>query len=82
MADLEFSATVKTAKEKITHVSDTGATDATYEITFEAQLTRKDFLRLARAKLRKDDVLLTLDVGDFQMSLDDLWDKGPASEGP
>ena len=80
MADLEFRATVKTAKEKITHVSDTGGTDAAYEITFEAQLTRRDFLRLARAKLRNDELLLSIDVGDFQMSLDDMWDKGPASE--
>ena len=82
MADLELSATVKTAKEKITHVSDTGGTDAVYEVTFEATLNRRDFLRLARAKLRKDDLLLSIDVGDFQMSLDDMWDKGQASEGP
>ena len=81
MADLEFRATVKKATETITHVSDAGAADALYEITFEAQLTRRDFLRLARAKLRKDDMLITVDAGDFQMSLDDLWDKGSATEG-
>lgn len=82
MAELEFRSTVKSAKEKITHVSDTGGTDASYEVTFEAQLDRRAFLRLVRAHLHKDDVLLSLDVGDFQMSLDDMWDKGPASEGP
>ena len=82
MADMEFSATVKTVKEKITHVSDTGGTDAVYEVTFEATLIRRDFLRLARAKLRKDILLLSIDVGDFQMSLDDMWDMGPAAEGP
>lgn len=80
MADLEFRATVKKATEKITHVSDTGGTDADYEVTFEASLTRRDFLRIARAKLRKDDLLIRIDVGDFQMSLDDLWDKGPATD--
>lgn len=82
MSELEFRATVKSAKEKITHVSDTGGTDALYEVSFDAQLDRRSFLRLVRAHLRKDDVLISLDIGDFQMSLDDLWDKGPATEGP
>ena len=76
MPDLEFRATVDKATETITHVSDTGGTDATYKVTFAAQLTRRDFLRLCRAKLRNDDLLLRIDVGDFQMSLDDMWDKG------
>ena len=80
MADLEFRGNVKNAKEKITHVSDTGGVDATYEITIDVQLDRKGFLRLARAKLRGDDILFRLDVGDFQMSLDDLWDRGPATD--
>ena len=83
MASLEINGRVKSAKEKITHVSDSGGTDSVCEITFEVQgMHRRDFLRLVRARLLKDDVLLTLDLSNFQMSLDDMWDKGPATEGP
>ena len=42
---------------------------------------RRDYLRLARAELRGDDLLLALDVANFQMSLDDMWNKGPTQEG-
>ena len=79
MPNLEIAGTVKAAKEKITHVSDTGGTDSVCEITFELHLERRDFLRLVRSQLRKDELLLNIDVGAFQMSLDDMWDKGPAS---
>ena len=81
MASLDISAKVKSAKEKITHVSDAGGTDSVCEITFEAHLDRRDFLRLVRAKLRGDDVLLSLDLANFQMSLDDMWDQGYTQEG-
>ena len=39
------------------------------------------WLGLARAKLRGDDVLLSLDLANFQMSLDDMWDQGSTQEG-
>ena len=80
MPNLEVSGTVKTAKEKIVHVSDTGGADCTYEITFELHLDRRDYLRLALSALRKDELLLNIDVAAFQMSLDDMWDKGPSEE--
>ena len=82
MARLEISAKVKKVTEKITRVGDNGEVDAVCEITFTTSLKRRDYLRLARAELRGDDLLLALDVAAFQMSLDDMWHTGPAQEGP
>ena len=81
MARLEINAKVKKVTEKITRVGDDGEVDAVCEITFTTSLTRRDYLRLARAELRGDDLLLALDVATFQMSLDDMWNKGPTQEG-
>ena len=81
MARLEISAKVKKVTEKITRVGDNGEVDAVFEITFTASLNRRDYLRLARAELRGDDLLIALDVANFQMSLDDMWNTGPAQEG-
>ena len=67
--------------EKITRVGDNGEVDAVCEITFTTSLKRRDYLRLARSELRGDDLLLALDVATFQMSLDDMWNTGPAQEG-
>ena len=82
MARLEINAKVKKVAEKIISVTDNGEVDAVCEITFTASLSRRDYLRLARAELRGDDLLLALDVANFQMSLDDMWNTGPTQEGP
>ncbi len=81
MARLEINAKVKKVTEKITRVGDNGEVDAVCEITFTMSLSRRDYLRLARAELRGDDLLLALDVANFQMSLDDMWEKGSTQEG-
>ena len=83
MARLEISAKVKKVAEKITRVGeDNGEVDAVCEITFTMSLSRRDYLRLARAELRGDDLLLALDVATFQMSLDDMWYTGSTQDGP
>ena len=76
MANLEIVGKVKKCVEKINRVDNTGAVEATHEITFILTLDRRDYLRLARAGLNEDDLLLTIDVTNFQMSLDDMWNKG------
>ena len=81
MARLEINAKVKKVTEKIVRVGDNGDVDAVCEITFTMSLSRRDYLRLARAELRGDDLLLALDVANFQMSLDDMWEKGSTQEG-
>ena len=78
MPNLETVGKVKKATEKINRVEDTGKVEASYEVTFSLQLSRMDYLRLARAGLNGDDLLLNIDVTNFQMSLDDMWNK---SEG-
>ena len=62
MPNLETVAKVKKCVEKIHRVDDTGAVDATHEITLSLTLDRRDYLRLARAGLNGDDLLLTIDV--------------------
>ena len=73
MPNLETVGKVKKATEKTNRVEDNGKVEASYEITFHLQLERRDYLRLARAGLNGDDLLLTIDVTNFQMSLDDMW---------
>ena len=78
MPNLETVGKVTKATEKINRVEDTGKVEASYEVMFRLQLSRMDYLRLARAGLNGDDLLITIDVTNFQMSLDDMWNK---SEG-
>ena len=73
MPNLETVGKVKKCVEKIHRVDNNGAVEATHEITLTLTLDRRDYLRLARAGLNGDDLVLTIDVTNFQMSLDDMW---------
>ena len=65
---MKIQATVHKAKETLKRIEQSGEIDAEYEITFKCQLTRREYLKLARQGLVGNEI--SLDIGFLQQEFD------------